>query len=148
MFFSIDATPESGRYGRLVNHSKVQTLCFVLLVVFTMHSGATGLLFTFFLFIVFLCLPRDFLDCFYRFLTILSMIPITFIILKVLIHVCREGEVSLLGFISLLPSLRILDWIPVRYAAELVFESRLWSCQLDWECSAVLTNNKMRNITK
>ena len=108
MFFSIDATPESGRYGRLVNHSKVQTLCFVLLVVFTMHSGATGLLFTFFLFIVFLCLPRDFLDCFYRFLTILSMIPITFIILKVLIHVCGEGEVSLLGFISLSYSNRIL----------------------------------------
>ena len=32
MFFSIDATPESDRYGRLVNHSKVQTLFFVLLV--------------------------------------------------------------------------------------------------------------------
>ena len=39
MFFSIDATPESGRYGRLVNHSKVQTLFFVLLVVFTMGEN-------------------------------------------------------------------------------------------------------------
>ena len=74
----------------------------------SLHSGAIGLRSTFFLFIAFLCLPRDFLDCFYRFLTILSMIPITFIILKVLIHVCGEGEVSLLGFISLSYSNRIL----------------------------------------
>ena len=84
--------------------------------------------------------------------------PITFIIIKVLIHVWRRRRSVAAWFhkpillkpypIQIVPSsnctllklnpppfaasLRILDWVPFRYAAELVFESRLWSSQLVW----------------
>ena len=47
-----------------------------------------------------LCLPlvaRDSVNCSFRCLTILSMFPITFIVLRAPVHVCGEGKVEVVA---------------------------------------------------